>query len=110
MRAYSLLFSLPLLAFAATLLLQIPPSATREIMPAFTALIFSKTSGFRHTSIPHGIATIRALGAEHGFEVDATEDSGRFTDRELARYKVVIFLNTTGNVLDNAQKAAFETY
>ncbi len=78
--------------------------------PRFTVLVFSKTTGFRHDSIPQGIAAIEALGAEHGFAVDSTEDPARFSDAALARYKVVIFLNTTGDVLDADEKTAFEQY
>ena len=78
--------------------------------PRFAVLVFSKTSAFRHDSIPHGIAAIIALGADHGFAVDSTEDPARFTDTELARYKVVVFLCTTGDILDPGQKAAFERY
>jgi cytochrome c len=77
---------------------------------SFAVLVFSKTAEFRHDSIPDGIAAIRALGAEHGFAVDATEDAARFTDATLARYKVVVFLLTTGDVLGPAQKAALERY
>jgi type 1 glutamine amidotransferase len=80
------------------------------MQPRFAVLVFSKTTGFRHDSIPHGIAAIKALGTDHGFAVDSTEDASRFTDTELARRKVVVFLNTTGDVLDDIQKAAFERY
>jgi cytochrome c len=78
--------------------------------PRFAVLVFSKTSAFRHDSIPQGIAAIEALGADHGFSVDSTEDATRFTDTELARYKVVVFLSTTGDILDPGQKAVFERY
>jgi type 1 glutamine amidotransferase len=78
--------------------------------PRFAVLVFSKTTGFRHDSIPRGIAAIKALGADHGIAVDSTENASRFTDAELARRKVVVFLNTTGDVLDDIQKAAFERY
>jgi cytochrome c len=73
-------------------------------------LVFSKTAGFRHDSIPQGIAAIQALGAANGFAVDATEDSTKFTDANLAQYDVVIFLSTTGDVLDATQQAAFERF
>jgi len=73
-------------------------------------LVFSKTTGFRHDSIPDGIAAVRALGAEHGFKADDTEDAARFTDATLAQYKVVMFLSTTGDILDPEQKAALERY
>ena len=78
--------------------------------PGFAVLVFSKTTGFRHDSIPQGVAAIKALGAEHGFAVDSTEDAARFTDVGLARYRVVVFLSTTGDILDDGQKAAFERY
>jgi type 1 glutamine amidotransferase len=100
------------LAIAAVVLAPVPGGTAQEATtaPAFAALVFSKTAGFRHDSIPEGIAAIKALGAEHGFQVDATEDAARFTDGALSRYRVVVFLSTTGDVLDGAQKAAFERY
>ena len=76
----------------------------------FSVLVFSKTAGYRHDSIPRGTRTIEELGAAHSFAVDSTEDAGRFNDATLARYKVVVFLNTTGDILDPAEKAAFERY
>ena len=84
--------------------------AAETAKSGFAVLIFSKTAGFRHDSIPQGIAAIEALGAEHGFAVDSTEDARRFTDATLVRYKVVVFLNTTGDILDPDEKAAFERY
>jgi type 1 glutamine amidotransferase len=76
----------------------------------FSALVFSKTAAFRHDSIPAGVAAIQRLGARHHFRVDATEDATVFTDRNLARYDVVVFLSTTGDVLDESQQGAFERY
>jgi len=78
--------------------------------PRFSALVFSKTAAFRHDSIPAGVAAIQQLGARHHFSVDATEDAAAFTDANLARYDVVIWLSTTGDVLNDAQQAAFERY
>lgn len=76
----------------------------------FDVLVFSKTEGYRHASIPDGIAAIRALGAEHGFSVTATEEATRFTPDTLSTYAVVIFLNTSDNVLNEAQQSAFQQY
>ncbi len=73
-------------------------------------LVFSKTAGFRHDSIPEGIAAVRELGAANGFAVDATEDARAFTSRNLARYDAVVFMSTTGDVLDRTQQRAFERY
>ncbi|MFD6023452.1 ThuA domain-containing protein [Streptomyces griseoluteus] len=73
-------------------------------------LVFSKTAGFRHDSIPDGIAAVQQLGATDGLTVDATEDATAFTTRNLRRYDAVVFLSTTGDVLDSAQQRAFEGY
>ncbi len=73
-------------------------------------LVFSKTMGFRHSSIPNGIAAIQKLGAENNFEVDTTKNAAFFEEDSLKRYSAIIFLSTTGNVLDNRQEAAFERY
>ncbi|MEV6446386.1 ThuA domain-containing protein [Amycolatopsis sp. NPDC051716] len=69
-------------------------------------LVFSKTAGYRHDSIPAGIRAIRELGAAHGFDVTATEDASAVT----AAYDTVVFLSTSGEVLDAAGQAAFESY
>ena len=76
----------------------------------FSVLVFTKTAGFRHDSIPAGIASIGSLGQEHGFSVVNTEDAGVFTDDNLAKYRVIIFLSTTGDILDVDQQAAFERF
>lgn len=73
-------------------------------------LIFSKTMGFEHKSIPAGVAAIQKLGTENGFAVDTTKNASLFTDDNLKKYAAVIFLSTTGNVLDQYQEAAFERY
>jgi type 1 glutamine amidotransferase len=77
----------------------------------FSALIFSKTAAFRHNEcIPQGTVAIAQMAARRGFDVEATENAALFTDENLARYDVVIFLCTTGDVLDDAQQGAFERY
>lgn len=73
----------------------------------FKVLVFSKTAGFRHDSIPDGIALIQQLGSQNHFAVDASEDSSLFNDQTLANYRAVIFLNTTGDILTLDQQAAF---
>lgn len=73
-------------------------------------LVFSKTAGFRHSSIVPGKPAIMKLGNQNGFSVDTTEDAAKFTDANLKGYNAVIFLNTTGDVLNHFQQAAFERY
>lgn len=73
-------------------------------------LVFSKTEGFYHESIPTGVNAILKLGEENGFEVDTTTNAQLFTEDILSQYSAVIFLSTTGDVLDHYQEADFERY
>ena len=86
-------------------------NGSQEKGKRFSVLIFSKTAAFRHTEcIPQGTVAIAQLAAHHGFDVDATENAALFTDENLAKYDAVIFLCTTGDVLNAGQQAAFERY
>ena len=80
------------------------------MLAAFDVLVFSKTAGFRHDSIDEGLAAIQALGAANDFTVTHTENAALFTQANLAQYEAVIFLNTTGDVLNAAQQTAFQAY
>jgi type 1 glutamine amidotransferase len=73
-------------------------------------LIFSKTNGYRHGSIPVGIAAIKKLGAENGFDVDATEDSTWFNTNTLKQYAALVFLSPTGTVFGPAEEKALHEY
>lgn len=73
-------------------------------------LVFTKTDGYRHESIPAGIQAVRDLGARNGFDVTATEDDAVFSAAGLAPYDAVVFLLTIGDVLNDAEQAAFETW
>jgi type 1 glutamine amidotransferase len=78
--------------------------------PRAQVLVFSKTAGFRHDSIPAGIATIRSLGRANGFSVSATQDAKAFAPKRLHRFDTVVFLNTTGDVLAPRQQRAFRSF
>jgi cytochrome c len=73
-------------------------------------LVFSKTSGYRHESIEAGREALLRLGQEAGYAVTLSENADVFTDEQLAPYAAVVFLNTTGDVLNAQQQAAFERY
>ena len=76
---------------------------------AKSIMVFSKTEGFRHDCIEVGIESIQKLGKENSFKVDMTEDS-KVLISGLNNYDVIIFLNTTGNILTDAQQKKFEKY
>ena len=73
-------------------------------------LIFCKTAGFHHASIPAGIKAIQELGKQNNFLVDTTTNGELFTVANLKQYAAVIFLSTTGDVLNADQQKAFESY
>ena len=73
-------------------------------------LIFCKTAGFHHNSIAVGIPAIIKLGQENNFDVDTTTNSAKFTIANLKQYAAVIFLSTTGDVLNDEQQKAFQQY
>ncbi|WP_298474761.1 ThuA domain-containing protein [uncultured Maribacter sp.] len=73
-------------------------------------LVFTKTAGWRHKSIEKGVETLKELGAENSFQVFQTEDSLDFNSTNLNKYKLVVFLNTTLNILDEKQQGVFEKY
>lgn len=104
----ALAFSVVMMGCAGT------KSPTARLMPAvepaYDVLVFSKTEGYRHASIEAGVAAIEQLGSENGFSVTATEDAAVFTTAQLANYEAVVFLNTSGDFLNETQQAAFEAY
>lgn len=73
-------------------------------------LVFSKTAGHRHDSIKAGRQALIDMGKGNGFQVEATEDAEMFSLENLQQYSAVVFLNTTGDVLNQAQQTAFERY
>jgi cytochrome c len=73
-------------------------------------LVFSKTKGFRHQSINVGKPAIQKLGEENGFAVDTTENAAAFTEDNLKKYAAVVFLSTTGDVLDLQQQNALKRF
>lgn len=98
--ARCLLYCLPALLLAACMTSDEPPRV----------LVFTKAEGFRHGSIEAGIAALQVAGARAGYAVDTTAHAGAFTEPNLQRYRAVVFLNTSGDVLDYSQQADFERF
>ncbi len=82
----------------------------KENVEKINVLVFSKTNGFRHQSISNGVKCMWELGKEHHWNVTATEDSTLFNDEFLSKFDVVVWLNTTQNVLNDEEQAAFERF
>lgn len=94
-----LLFAIALLSSSAVL-----------AQPQFKALLFTKTAGWHHQSINEGVDAIRDIARRHQFQVDWEEMAGRFNTENLKQYDVIIFLSTTGDVLNDEQQKAMEEF
>ncbi len=92
------------------LLLLVTVSGFLVNKPSKRILVFSKTRGYHHASIAAGVAAVQKLGMENGFAVDTTTDSSFFSKKTLKKYAAVVFMSTTGNVLNDEEQAAFEKY
>jgi len=75
-----------------------------------SVLVFTKTAGFRHDCIPAAATAVERLGRQRCFSITRTEDGASFTPGSLAQYDAVIFLCTTGDVLNGEQEAAMEAF
>lgn len=73
-------------------------------------LLFTKTDGFRHSSIDPGIEALKKMADDKGFTITHTEQSDIFSDEALAEFDAVVFLNTTMNLFEETQREAFKSY
>ncbi|MAS90934.1 MAG: glycosyl hydrolase [Verrucomicrobiales bacterium] len=82
----------------------VPKSAPAKPTKPRKVLVFSKTAGFRHGSIPTGVEAMKQMGKSTGaFEVTATEDDSFFEPEKLKDFDAVLFLNTTGEVFKSKE-------
>jgi cytochrome c len=85
-------------------------SADVDRLASLRVLVFSKTAGYRHASIPDGIAALQKLATQRGWTLAATEDATQVQDSTLSALDVLVFLSTTGDVLDTDQQSALMRY
>lgn len=97
-------FTLPVLVLISLLFFGFAPPAKKRI------LVFTKTAGFHHASIPLGVEAILKLGKQHNFIVDTTSDDTKFTESNLKKYSAVVFLSTTGPLFTARERNDFERY
>ncbi|MFI2315305.1 Crp/Fnr family transcriptional regulator [Streptomyces sp. CB00072] len=73
-------------------------------------LVYTRTTAYRHDSIPAARTALRELGEEEGFTVETSEDPAVFTDASLAGRGAVVFLSTSGDVLTEEGRAALRRW
>lgn len=97
-------------AWLTTIAIAGTPAIAHAGVDEVDVLVYTRTTGFRHDSIPAGIAAVQAMGATNGWNVVATEEPTTFEPGALAEVDVIVFLSTTGDVLDEAQQTAMEGF
>lgn len=85
-------------------------TTSSTVSARFGVLVFHRTEGFRHASIAAGIEAVRQIGQEHHFEVVASQDPAIFSEPELAGFDVVVFLSTSGDILDAAEETTLRGF
>lgn len=74
-------------------------------------LIFSKTNGYRHgDAIEASLPAYRKIVRQNGWSIVTTDNGAVFNSEQLAKFKVVVWNNTSGKVLNDEQRQAFRTY
>ena len=96
------------------LLLALSMTLASAAAPAFArstaVLIFTRANGYRHDSIPAATAALAAMARAEGWEAEVSDDPRLFNPRDLKRFAVVVWNNTSGRVLDAGQAEAFRRY
>ena len=100
----------PSLAYAAPTAPVSTAAAPTAASASIQVLVFHGTGEAGDGAVRAGAATVVALGRQHGFGVDVTSDAGAFTADNLARYRAVVFLAASGELLNTEQEAAFQAY
>lgn len=77
---------------------------------SFRMLVYSRTAGYRHDSIPQGKAMLREIAAEQAFEITETETNELITADGLAPFEIVFFMNPTGDIFNEAEESAFQAW
>lgn len=88
----------------------VPPTLP-DRLPEPAILVFSKTNGFRQDdAVQAANAALAAMAQRNGWSVFFTENGAAFNPDMLRRFKATVWNNTSGDVLNAAQKAAFRSY
>ena len=79
-------------------------------MPRPAILIFTKTTGFRHDSIPAGVEALKEIAEDLGYQAEHTEDAAVYNPTTLADFKATVWLSPSGDVLNELERAALADY
>ncbi|WP_158969644.1 ThuA domain-containing protein [Paraglaciecola sp. L3A3] len=84
--------------------------STSSFAEQFKVLLFTKSAAWHHKSVNEGVDAIKLIAQNHHFEVVWHEDANQFKPENLKQYQAVIFLQTTGDILNDQQQAALKGF
>ena len=86
-------------------------TAERRRVLVYTRNHVTNGKGFVHENIPYSVDAIRKIGAQAGFDVDASEDPKVFTADNLKKYAAIVFSNANNEAFETvSQRDAFRRY
>lgn len=98
-------------ALILALLLSAAAAAADKKVLVYTRNYTPDGKGYVHENIATSVATIKKMGAENHFDVDASDDPKVFTDANLKKYAALVFSNSNNEAFENdAQRDAFQRY
>lgn len=92
------------------MLLFLAPWFVRGHTQPASLLIYTAANGYVHQVTGPAAAALEEMGKKHNFTVTVSEDSTLFTPAILEKFDAVVFLNCSGDILDDTQQEAFKTY
>lgn len=88
---------------------EVDPPVLPEMQASSTVLLFTKTNSFRHVDgIEAGVELMKTLATKNAWQIFHTENGAVFNPQQLAKFKAVIFLNSSGDNLSIDQQRAFQ--
>ena len=84
--------------------------APRLSAQQFSALLITETAGWQHESSFDAIPALFKLATRHDFKLELKQKAMRLNDQWLAKYDVIIMINTTGDIFNDAEQAAIEKF
>jgi type 1 glutamine amidotransferase len=76
----------------------------------FKALIVTTTNGWHHESLHYGVVALKEMATRNFFDAELFQDPNSFNDSFLKQFQVIIFLNTTGDILNAEQQKVMERF
>ncbi|MBO0931253.1 ThuA domain-containing protein [Fibrella aquatilis] len=102
----------PLLFLLAAVICPIATAQTTVNWKKVSVLVYTKNGkGYVHDNIPEATKAIQRMGTQYGFRVDTSSSPTVFSEDNLRRYTLLLFLNTNNDVFDtDAQRLVFRRY